>query len=64
MGVNPKLPPDQQKLVLLRQISDSLQSISSNISHEMGPFKIRPLVNPSDDMSEQWEKIKKKIEEK
>lgn len=58
MGVNPNLPPEQQKLALLRQISDSLQSISSNIAHEMGPFKVRPMVSPSDEMAEQWEKNK------
>lgn len=56
MSVNPKLPDNQKFIYLLSQISDTLQHISTNISHEMGPFKVREVSTLNDQMKVEWDR--------
>lgn len=56
MGINPHLPPDQRKMAILSQISNSLQSIASNIGHEMGPFKVQPVGTIAEQMKPEWDR--------
>jgi hypothetical protein len=54
MPVNPQLPPEQRKMEYLNQITTALESIAAALSHEFGPMKVQKLVNPSEEMTEQW----------
>ena len=48
--------PEARKERYFRTISDSLQSIATNISYEMGPMKQQKIVSPSDEMKEEWDR--------
>lgn len=41
MAINPQQTPEERKTEILRHISLSLQSIATNIGHEIGPFKVQ-----------------------
>lgn len=56
MSVNPQLPKDQQLIEYLRQIGTALQTISRDIGHEMGPFKVRPVGTMADQMKPEWDR--------
>lgn len=66
MAVNRKLSKVEQIIEYLCQISISLQNISKNIGHEMGPMKPQKMWNPSEEAEErnkEWEAAKAREDE-
>lgn len=56
MAVNHKLSNEQQVVGHLRQIDFALQSISRDIGHEMGPFKIQPISTIAEQLKPEWDR--------